>query len=67
MGKTEDRNRRLDALKSATDSWAAQEKSRLEAEASFLKVVRSSNGAGERVGALSEDMLVGSIGQYLSG
>jgi len=70
VASTASRNSRLDALKSSVDAWAAKEKKRLEAEVKFLKVVQSSSGssgAGSKVGVMSKDLLVGTIGQFLSG
>lgn len=68
MGSTAERNARLDALSTAVTKWAAREKKRLKAEASFLRTVRdASSGAAARASSLSKDLLVGTIGQFLSG
>jgi len=66
-----ERDKRLDALKAATEEWAAKEKKRLEDEVKFLKsVINSRTGAGQLSSQGvddSKDLLVQSIGQFLEG
>lgn len=71
MASKEERDKRLEALKKATEEWAEQETKRLEDEVKFLKsVIKGRTGAGKLANqgvTDSKDLLVNKIGEFLEG
>lgn len=71
MASQEERNARLDKLKSATDAWADKTKRRLEAESTLLKKILKGRTGSERLNNASNeaasDLLVDELTQFLTG
>lgn len=69
--KKVDRDKRLDALKKATDDWGKRETKRLKDEVIFLKsVIKGRTGSGKLANQNVSDsskLLVDNIGQFVEG
>ena len=71
MASQEERNARLDKLKTAVNAWADKEEERLNAEAALLKKILKGRTGSERLNNASvesaSDLLVDELDQFLTG
>ena len=71
MASQEERNARLDKLKTAVNAWADKEEERLNAEAALLKKILKGRTGSERLNNTSvesaSDLLVDELDQFLTG
>jgi hypothetical protein len=71
MATQEERNARLDKLKSAAVAWADKEEQRLKKESALLKKILRGRTGSERLNNASveaaSDLLVDELNQFLTG
>jgi hypothetical protein len=71
MATQEERNARLDKLKSAVGAWADKEEQRLTRESALLKKILKGRTGSERLNNASvesaSDLLVDELDQFLTG